>query len=40
MRESNRVEELNLDQGVLRVNIEVDVHHDVKDDYQAENDII
>ena len=38
MTEGYRVEELDLNQRVLRVNIEVDVYHDVEDDNETEND--
>ena len=36
VREGDRVEELDLYQWVLRVNVEVDVHHDVEDDDKTE----
>ncbi len=38
MRKSDCVEELDLDEGVLRIDVEIDVHHDVKDDNQGEDD--
>ena len=40
MREGNSVEELDLDQRVLRVYVEVDVDHDVEDDDETEDDNI
>ena len=38
MRESYSVEELDLDERVLRVNVEVNVDHDVEDDDETEDD--
>ena len=40
MRESDRVEELDLYQWVLGVNVEVDVHHDIENDDKTEYDDI
>ena len=40
MREGNGVEELDLNQWVLRIYVEVDVDHDVEDDDETENDDI
>ena len=37
MTEGDRVQELDLDQWVLRVDVEVDVNHDVEDDDKREN---
>ena len=37
MREGDRVEELDLNEWVLRVDIEVDVDHEVEDDHEPEN---
>ena len=38
VREGDCVEELDLYQRVVRVEVEVDVHHDVEDDDEAEDD--
>ena len=38
MRESDSVEELDLNQWVLRIDVEVDVDHDVEDNDEGEDD--
>ena len=38
MRKGNRVEELDLDQWILRVNVKVNVDHDVENDDETEDD--
>ena len=40
MGEGDRVQELDLDQRVLRVDVEVYVYHDVEDDDQGKDNYI
>ena len=38
MREGDRVQELDLNKRVVRVEIEINIDHDIEDDDEAEND--
>jgi len=38
VRKGNRVQELDLNQRVLRIDVEVNIDHDVEDDDEAEDD--